>query len=101
MPADEKFEWKKLIKGFFVGKNYWKAFVFSLMAILIWSVIFCIFAFVKGHIPNVRQDTRIEGNTGVINQHDNHANTTENHWYLPLSELFQFGSKGKRVQDGQ
>lgn len=101
MPADEKFEWKKLAKGPFIGKNWWKAFLFSIMAAVIWSVIFCIYAFVKGHIPNTRQDTRIEGNTGVINQHDNHENITETHYHFPLSDLFNFGSKGKKVADGQ
>ena len=97
MPQDEKFEWKKLVKGFFVGKNYWKAFVFSIMAFIIWASIYAIFSYVKGWIPSHKQDTRIDGNTGVINQSDNHMNRNETHYHFPLSDLFSFGSKGKKL----
>ena len=101
----ERWNWKKLAKGPFTGINYGKAITLTIcqviIIVIVGSIIFCIFAFVKGHIPNTRQDTRIEGNTGVINQHDNHATATENHWHLPLSDLFSFGSKGKKVADGE
>ena len=101
MPQDEKFEWKKLAKGFFVGKNWWKAFVFSIMAVTIWATVFCIYSYLSKKMPSHKQETQIEGNTGVINQADNHSTSNEAHYHFPLSDLFSFGSKGKKVDDGR
>lgn len=101
MPQNEEWSWLKFIKGPFVGKNWAKALVLTTIQLVIiaviGAVIFTALTFFKKPNQNQKTDTRIAGNVGALNTSDNHSTTSETHYHFPLSDLFSFGSKDKKV----
>lgn len=92
MPQDEQFSWRKLGKGPFVGKNYAKAAVLTLCQViivaLIGGLVFTVLT-LRGKQSH-KSATEIKDNSGTFEQYDSHAQVTENHWHLPLSDVLNW-----------
>lgn len=101
----EQWSWLKFIKGPFDGKNYAKAIVMlicmSVIITIIGAVAYTAWTFIIKPRQTHQQtnDTRIGGNVGELITSDNHSTTNESHYHFPLSDLFTFGSKAKKVSD--
>lgn len=80
MPQDEGWSWKKLFKGFFVGKNYAKGVVLGTCQLIIITIVACVFLTAKNIILK---------NSGTVVQQDSHAKTESKTWNLLT--LFKIG----------
>lgn len=101
MPPDESFSWLKLLRGPTVGKNYAKALVTTfcqlVIVALVGGLIFTVWTLRGG--SSHKSENKLRDNSGTFSQEDSHDAVTENHYHFPLSDLFSFGSKGKRVDN--
>lgn len=67
MPQDEAWSWKKLFKGFLIGKNYAKAVVMLFCMAVILTVCVSIYSFVKSQFVKPAQTQAVGTNEGTMN----------------------------------